>query len=234
MGLLVAVAPKKAWHAGPPCCSTDRAPSPVRARMHHERHPLATPTASGATRGRARAGASYTIQDAAKGTATTPTPSGGRLGRTRKAIRRPLFGPDRGGGARRQWTVQSRLLRRTPGAPAPFNPFDLTKGLAPMRAFPPIEIGVIELNRSIPTTTSAEIEQLAFSPSNVVRAIRSFAGPGCCKAGSSPMPTPTATGCAPHYEALPVNKPLFAQGASLSQGRGDALLRYTRQSVCLL
>jgi catalase len=86
----------------------------------------------------------------------------------------------------------------------PFNPFDITK-VWPHRDFPPIEIGVLELNRN-PDNYFAEVEQFAFSPSNVVLGI-----------GHSPDRMPQGSIFAyadahryrlgTHYEALPVNRP---------------------------
>src|SRR3546814_5008527 len=50
-----------------------------------------------------------------------------------------------------------------------FNPFDLTK-VWPQREYPPIEVGVMELNR-YPDNYFAEVEQAAFNPANVVPGI---------------------------------------------------------------
>lgn len=51
----------------------------------------------------------------------------------------------------------------------PFNPFDLTK-VWPHGDYPLIDVGVMELNRNA-ENYFAEIEQAAFSPSNVVPGI---------------------------------------------------------------
>ncbi len=51
----------------------------------------------------------------------------------------------------------------------PFNPFDLTK-VWPKAEFPLIEVGYFELNRN-PENFFAEIEQVAFSPANIVPGI---------------------------------------------------------------
>jgi catalase len=89
-------------------------------------------------------------------------------------------------------------------AALPFNPFDLTK-VWPHADFPLVEIGMVELNRN-PDSYFAEMEQAAFSPSNVVRGI-----------GHSPdrmlQARVFAYGDAhryrlgTHYEALPINRP---------------------------
>jgi len=65
-----------------------------------------------------------------------------------------------------QWRVCVQLM---PGADAdrtPYNPFDLPK-VWPHADYPLIEVGVLELNRN-PANYFAQIEQAAFSPSNVV------------------------------------------------------------------
>jgi len=51
----------------------------------------------------------------------------------------------------------------------PFNPFDLTK-VWPKGDYPLIEVGYFELNRN-PENFFAEIEQVAFSPANIVPGI---------------------------------------------------------------
>ncbi len=46
-----------------------------------------------------------------------------------------------------------------------YNPFDLTK-IWPHKDYPLIEVGILELNRN-PENYFAELEQAAFSPSNI-------------------------------------------------------------------
>ncbi len=86
----------------------------------------------------------------------------------------------------------------------PYNPFDLTK-VWPHGDYPLIEVGIIELNRNA-ANYFAEIEQAAFSPSNVVPGIGhspdkmlqarvfSYADAHRYRLGT-------------HYESLPVNAP---------------------------
>jgi catalase len=86
----------------------------------------------------------------------------------------------------------------------PYNPFDVTK-VWPHKDYPLIEVGVMELNRN-PANYFAEIEQAAFSPSNMVPGI-----------GASPDKMLQARifsyadahryRLGTHYEALPVNTP---------------------------
>jgi catalase len=51
----------------------------------------------------------------------------------------------------------------------PYNPFHLTK-VWPHGDYPLVELGVMELNRN-PDNCFAEVEQAAFSPSNIVPGI---------------------------------------------------------------
>ena len=74
-----------------------------------------------------------------------------------------------------------------------YNPFDLTK-VWPHADYPLIEVGVLELNRN-PENYFAEVEQAAFSPSNIVPGIR-FSPDKMLQARSSPTRMRTATGWA--------------------------------------
>ena len=51
----------------------------------------------------------------------------------------------------------------------PFNPFDVTE-VWPKGDYPLIEVGYFELNQN-PENVSAEVEQVAFSPANIVPGI---------------------------------------------------------------
>jgi catalase len=125
------------------------------------------------------------------------------VGRTRDGYQEALFGVIEAGEFP-QWTVQVQIMTQAEAEDFPYNPFDLTK-VWPHAGFPPIEIGVFELNRN-PDSYFAEIEQLAFSPANVVRGI-----------GHSPDRMLQARIFAyadahryrlgTHYEALSVNRP---------------------------
>ncbi|ANF58431.1 catalase [Halotalea alkalilenta] len=67
------------------------------------------------------------------------------------------------------WTVKIQLMSEEEAKHYRINPFDLTK-VWPQGEFPLIEIGQLELNRN-PDNYFAEIEQVAFSPSNFVPGI---------------------------------------------------------------
>jgi len=125
------------------------------------------------------------------------------VGRTREGNQEALFGAIEAGEFPK-WTVQVQIMTQDEATACPFNPFDLTK-VWPHAEFPPIEIGVLELNRN-PDNYFAEIEQLAFSPSNVVRGIghspdRMLQGRIFSYADAHRYRLGT------HYEALPVNRP---------------------------
>jgi catalase len=65
-----------------------------------------------------------------------------------------------------RWNVFIQVMTEAQAAALSFNPFDLTK-VWPHAQFPRIPVGVLELNRN-PDNYHAEVEQVAFSPANVV------------------------------------------------------------------
>jgi catalase len=85
-----------------------------------------------------------------------------------------------------------------------FNPFDLTK-VWPHADFPLIEVGEVELNRN-PDNYFAQVEQAAFSPSNVVKGI-SFSPDKMLQARIFSYADAHRHRLGTHYEALPVNRP---------------------------
>jgi len=85
-----------------------------------------------------------------------------------------------------------------------FNPFDLTK-VWPHGDYPLIEVGVMELNRN-PENYFAEVEQAAFSPSNVVPGI-GFSPDKMLQARVFSYADAHRHRIGTHYEALPVNAP---------------------------
>jgi catalase len=125
------------------------------------------------------------------------------IGRSRETYQEELYGTIE----RRQfprWTMFVQVMPEADAEKTGYNPFDLTK-VWPHADYPLIEVGVLELNRN-PDNYFAEIEQAAFSPSNVVPGI-----------GHSPDKMLQARVFAyadahrhrlgTHYEALPVNAP---------------------------
>ncbi|HHL21667.1 MAG TPA: catalase [Aliiroseovarius sp.] len=125
------------------------------------------------------------------------------VGKTREGYQEALFGSIEAGEFPR-WRFMIQVMDEDQARAAPFNPFDLTK-VWPHADYPLIELGEMELNRN-PDNYFAEIEQAAFSPSNVVPGIGhspdkmlqarvfSYADAHRYRLGT-------------HYEALPVNRP---------------------------
>jgi catalase len=90
------------------------------------------------------------------------------VGRDRESNQRDLFNSIERGEFPR-WTLFIQVMTDEQAKAFPFNPFDLTK-VWPKSDYPLIEVGYFELNRN-PENFFAEIEQLAFSPANVVPGI---------------------------------------------------------------
>jgi catalase len=125
------------------------------------------------------------------------------VGRTRESTQEDLFGAIERGEYPR-WTVQIQVMPEADAAKTPYNPFDLTK-VWPHKDYPPIEIGILELNRN-PDNYFAEIEQAAFSPSNVVPGI-GFSPDKMLQARIFSYADAHRYRLGTHYEALPVNAP---------------------------
>jgi catalase len=125
------------------------------------------------------------------------------IGRSRETYQEDLFEAIERGDFPR-WTMYVQVMPEADADTTPYNPFDLTK-VWPHADYPLIEVGVLELDRN-PRNYFAEIEQAAFSPSNVVPGI-----------GHSPDKVLQARvfsyadahryRLGTHYEALPVNAP---------------------------
>jgi len=68
-----------------------------------------------------------------------------------------------------KWKVFIQVMPQQDAATCPYNPFDLTKVWF-HKDYPPIEVGVMELNRN-PENYFAEVEQSAFNPASIVPGI---------------------------------------------------------------
>jgi catalase len=90
------------------------------------------------------------------------------IGRDRESHHRDLFDSIEAGDFAR-WTFYIQVMTEDQAHDHPVNPFDLTK-VWPHKDYPLIEVGYFELNRN-PQNVFAEVEQAAFSPSNVVPGI---------------------------------------------------------------
>ncbi len=103
-----------------------------------------------------------------------------------------------------QWDFKIQVMAEEDAEKCPFNPFDLTK-VWPHRDYPLIDVGVLELNRN-PAHYFQEIEQAAFSPSNIVPGI-SFSPDKMLQARIFSYADAHRYRVGTWYEALPVNRP---------------------------
>lgn len=125
------------------------------------------------------------------------------IGQSRETYQEELFGGiDRGDFPK--WTVYVQIMPELDADETPYNPFDLTK-VWPHADYPLIPVGVMELNRN-PDNYFAEIEQAAFSPSNVVPGI-GFSPDKVLQARIFAYADAHRYRIGTHYEALPVNAP---------------------------
>lgn len=125
------------------------------------------------------------------------------VGKTRESTQEDLFGSIERGDFPR-WTVQVQIMPEEDVGKHWYNPFDLTK-VWPHGDYPPIDVGVLELNRN-PENYFAEIEQAAFSPSNIIPGI-GFSPDKMLQARIFSYADAHRYRIGTHYEALPVNTP---------------------------
>ena len=129
------------------------------------------------------------------------------VGRTRESTQEDLFGAIEQGDFPK-WKMQVQIMTDAQAEAwserTGWNPFDLTK-VWPHSDFPVIDIGMLELNRN-PDNYFAEIEQVAFAPSNIVPGI-SFSPDKMLQARVFSYADAHRYRLGTHYEALPVNAP---------------------------
>ena len=106
-----------------------------------------------------------------------------------------------------RWKMQIQVMNEEDAGKCPFNPFDLTK-VWPHKDYPVIDVGILELNRN-PENYFQEIEQSAFSPSNIVPGI-SFSPDKMLQARIFSYADAHRYRVGTWYEALPVNRPKSA------------------------
>lgn len=123
------------------------------------------------------------------------------VGRTRESTQEDLFSAIERGEFPK-WKVQVQVMPELDAEKTSYNPFDLTK-VWPHGEYPPIDIGVMELNRN-PENYFNEIEQAAFSPSNIVPGI-SFSPDKMLQARIFSYADAHRYRLGTHYEHLPVN-----------------------------
>ncbi len=100
--------------------------------------------------------------------------------------------------------MQIQVMPETDAGKHWYNPFDLTK-VWPHGDYPVIDVGMFELNRNS-DNYFAEIEQLAFAPSNIVPGI-SWSPDKMLQAHIFSYADAHRYRLGTHYEALPVNAP---------------------------
>ena len=125
------------------------------------------------------------------------------IGKSRETYQEALFGAIERG-EYPKWRLCVQIMPEMDAEKTPYDPFDLTK-VWPHGDYPLHEVGILELNRNVDNYFT-EVEQAAFSPSNLVPGI-----------GASPDRMLQARlfsyadahryRLGTHYEALPVNQP---------------------------
>ena len=125
------------------------------------------------------------------------------IGASRESYQEELFGAIERGAFPR-WTMYVQVMPEDDAEKTDYNPFDLTK-VWPHAEYPLIEVGTVELNRN-PDNYFAEIEQAAFSPSNVVPGI-GFSPDKVLQARIFAYADAHRYRLGTHYEHLPVNAP---------------------------
>jgi catalase len=128
------------------------------------------------------------------------------IGKSRETFQEDLYGAIERGDFPK-WRLEIQVMPETDAEKTPYNPFDLTK-VWPHADYPPIEVGILELNRN-PDNYFAEIEQVAFSPSNIVPGI-GFSPDKMLQARIFSYADAHRYRLGTHYEALPVNRPRSA------------------------
>ena len=103
-----------------------------------------------------------------------------------------------------KWRFFVQVMPELDAEKTSYNPFDLTK-VWPHSEYPLIDVGVVELNRN-PSNYFMDVEQAAFSPSNVVPGI-GWSPDKMLQARLFSYADAHRYRLGTHYEALPVNAP---------------------------
>ena len=125
------------------------------------------------------------------------------IAKDRESSQRDLFGAIERGEFPK-WKVQVQIMPETEAETYRWNPFDLTKVWS-HKDYPVIDVGILELNRN-PENYFAEVEQSAFSPSNIVPGI-GFSPDKMLQARIFSYADAHRYRIGTHYETLPVNRP---------------------------
>ncbi|MEX0693245.1 MAG: catalase [Rhodospirillales bacterium] len=142
------------------------------------------------------------------------------VGESRETYQEELFGTIERG-VFPKWTMYVQVMGELEAEQQNVNPFDLTK-VWPHADFPLIEVGIMELNRNA-ENYFAEIEQAAFSPSNIVPGI-GFSPDKMLQARIFSYADAHRHRLGTHYEALPVNAPR----CPVHHYHKDGQMRFTR------
>jgi catalase len=103
-----------------------------------------------------------------------------------------------------KWRVCLQIMPEQEAETYKWNPFDLTKVWS-HKDYPLQEVGIMELNRN-PSNYFVEVEQAAFSPSNVVHGM-SYSPDKMLQARIMSYPDAHRYRVGVNYESLPVNQP---------------------------
>ena len=125
------------------------------------------------------------------------------VGKTRESTQEDLFYAIEKGDFPK-WRFCVQVMPEMDAEKTSYNPFDLTK-VWPHADYPLIDVGIVELNRN-PDNYFAEIEQCAYSPSNIVPGI-GFSPDKMLQARIFSYADAHRHRIGTHYEALPVNHP---------------------------
>ncbi|EDO9794103.1 catalase [Campylobacter fetus] len=119
-----------------------------------------------------------------------------------------------------KWDFKIQIMTEEEANNCKFNPFDLTK-IWPHAEYPLIPVGVMTLNKN-PENYFNEVEQAAFSPSNIVPGI-SYSPDRMLQARIFSYPDAQRYRIGVHYQQLDVNKPIvnvnnYYVGGSMNNG----------------
>ncbi len=126
-----------------------------------------------------------------------------KIGQTREGYQEALYGAIEAGNYP-IWDLKIQVMPEEDVGITPYNPFDLTK-VWPHSDYPLIPVGTVELNRN-PDNYFAEIENAAYSPSNIVPGI-GFSPDKVLQARIFSYADAHRYRLGTHYESLPVNQP---------------------------
>ena len=126
------------------------------------------------------------------------------VGKDRESNQRDLFENIEKGNFPK-WSFEIQIMSEEEAKKCSFNPFDLTK-VWPHGDYPMIKVGTMTLNEN-PKNYFQQVEQAAFSPSNIVPGI-SYSPDKMLQARIFSYPDAQRYRVGTHYEMLPVNRPI--------------------------